>query len=275
MVDGSENKLFIPFSFNAVWKPAPRFQAADPAFFNVWRQSDNAVAAQQVQRTWIWGPKPNTSMQEPWSGSPGGNRLVEYYDKGRMEISDPNMALPSKYYVTSGLLVRELTTGQLQTGPETFEQRAPADVLVAGDGDDPGTPTYATFNKLNAGTDAGKVQDLTGGHVETTLLRDGTQGADAGLGSGVSYAHYVAESGHNIPDVFWNWLQGQGDWVYLMGYPISEPYWAYASINGELKPVLVQLYERRTLTFNVANDPAWRVELGNVGLQYMKWRYGQ
>jgi hypothetical protein len=37
--------------------------------------------------------------------------------------------------------------------------------------------------------------------------------------------------------------------------------------------VLIQLFERRTLTYNPANAPAIRVEMGNVGLQYFHWRY--
>jgi hypothetical protein len=37
--------------------------------------------------------------------------------------------------------------------------------------------------------------------------------------------------------------------------------------------VLVQIFERRTLSFNFQNPPEWRVELGNVGQQYVAWRY--
>jgi hypothetical protein len=135
-------------------------------------------------------------------------------------------------------------------------------------------PTYLTFHNVNAGTDAGKAQDRTGQHVEATLDRGGAVGSDAGLGNGVVYARFVPESGHNIPDAFLAWLEGQGDWVRLMGYPISEPYWIHAAVNGRPTAILVQLYERRTLTFTPSNDPAWRIELGNVGQQYKSWRYG-
>jgi hypothetical protein len=38
--------------------------------------------------------------------------------------------------------------------------------------------------------------------------------------------------------------------------------------------VLVQLYERRTLTFTPGNPVPWRIEIGNAGLQYKTWRYG-
>jgi hypothetical protein len=274
-LDGSSNKLFIPYSFNAVWKPAPpkNTTAAWPFYF-LWRRSDLPVANGQVSRSWLWGPQPILDATEPWAESPGGNRQVEYYDKGRMEINDPTLPRPNAATVTSGLLVREMVTGQVQTGADSFDNRAPADFAVAGDGQDPDAPSYLTFHNLNAGTDAGKAQDLTGQHVEATLDRGGTVGSDAGLGNGVVYAQFVADSGHHIPDVFLTWLQGQGDWVRLMGYPISEAYWVHATVNGQPTAILVQLYERRTLTFTPSNDPAWRIELGNVGLQYKAWRYG-
>ena len=135
-------------------------------------------------------------------------------------------------------------------------------------------PSYHTFQQLNAGTDAGRAADLTGQHAEATLDRAGTVGSDAGLGNGVLYAKYMPESGHNVPDVFLTWLQAQGDWVALMGYPISEAYWVQAAVNGQPNHVLVQLYERRTLTFTPINPVPWRVEQGNVGLQYKTLRYG-
>jgi Tol biopolymer transport system component len=273
-LDGSDNKLFIPDSFNAVWQPKTRFQTANLAFFNLWRQTDNAVAAGQVARPWLWGPAPIRSLTEPWTDSPGGSRQVEYYDKGRMEIANPAAPRPDKYYVTSGLLAKEMVTGQIQTGPSSFQPSAPASVVVAGDALNNPAPTYATFQKLGVATDVGKAPDRTGQPVSATLTLDGGVGADAGLGVGVRDAHFVTESGHNIPDAFWTWLQQQPDWVTLMGYPVSEPYWVRATIAGKPdQPVLVQIYERRTLSFNFQNPPEWRVELGNVGQQYLAWRY--
>ena len=274
--DGSENKLFIPNSFNAVWRAKVRFPSASPAFYNTWRIPDNAVAAGWVARPWIWGPKPITSTLEPWSTAPGGNRLVEYYDKGRMEISDPGQPRPSKSYVTAGLLAKELVTGQVQVGPAAVITGTPAAIVVAGDAADSQAPTFATFTKLGAATDAGKAPDHTGQHVTAVLGRDGSTTEDTGLGNGIVNAHFVAESGHNIPDAFWAWLQKQPDWVTLMGYPVSEAYWVHTTVAGQPdQPVLVQIFERRTLTFNFRNPPEWRVEPGNVGQQYLAWRYGK
>ena len=58
------------------------------------------------------------------------------------------------------------------------------------------------------------------------------------------------------------------------GHPISEPYWARTKIGGAEQWVLLQLFERRTLTYTPANSPAWQVEMGNVGQHYYTWRYG-
>jgi hypothetical protein len=44
-------------------------------------------------------------------------------------------------------------------------------------------------------------------------------------------------------------------------------------INGRPTRVLIQLFERRTLTYNPTNPPNAQVEMGNVGLEYYHWRY--
>jgi hypothetical protein len=64
------------------------------------------------------------------------------------------------------------------------------------------------------------------------------------------------------------------DWVYVVGLPLSEPYWVRARIGGVERDVLVQVFERRVLTYTPDNPPEWRVEMGNVGRHYLHWRYG-
>lgn len=59
------------------------------------------------------------------------------------------------------------------------------------------------------------------------------------------------------------------------GHPITEAYWTRTVIGGVEQWVLVQLFERRTLTYTLANPPVWQVEMGNVGLHYAIWRYGE
>src|SRR5438270_845480 len=75
---------------------------ADPAFRAVWDRSDGPVAASKVQRTFLWGPAPlSAAMQEKYAQSPGGTRLVQYFDKSRMEITDPNAPQTSPFFVTN------------------------------------------------------------------------------------------------------------------------------------------------------------------------------
>ena len=45
-------------------------------------------------------------------------------------------------------------------------------------------------------------------------------------------------------------------------------------VGGVQKQVFVQAFERRVLTYTPGNPPGFAVEAGNVGLQYLRWRYG-
>src|SRR6476659_715896 len=125
---------------------APGF--ADPAFGRVWTRTDQLVAQGQVARSWLWGPAPGATTSEPWSGAPGGRRVVQYFDKSRMEINDPGSDPTDPFYVTNGLLVVELISGRWQTGPNTYETHSPACVNISGDFDDPDAPTYASFRSV-------------------------------------------------------------------------------------------------------------------------------
>ena len=62
---------------------------------------------------------------------------------------------------------------------------------------------------------------------------------------------------------------------YVTGLPITEAYWATVKAAGQQRDVLIQCFERRCLTYAPTNDPAFRVELANTGLQYYSWRYAQ
>jgi hypothetical protein len=62
-------------------------------------------------------------------------------------------------------------------------------------------------------------------------------------------------------------------WFFASGLPISEPYWAKATIRGTVMDVLIQAYERRALTYVPTNQPGWQVEMANIGQHYFDWRY--
>ncbi len=67
------------------------FEPGNEHFGRRWARTDQPVADGDIARTWIWGPEANTGVvTEAYAESPDGQRQVQYYDKSRMEINDPN-----------------------------------------------------------------------------------------------------------------------------------------------------------------------------------------
>ena len=258
---------------------------ADPAFETVWYRSDQVVASKLVDRSWLWGPRGRMARAESYVQIEGGLRQVQYFDKARMEVSDPAGNRSSRWFVTTGLLVAEMVTGRVQIGNNEFVDHLPARIPVAGDENDSFSPSYASFRPVVTT----KAEDRSGQKVLEVINSDGivTQ-LNQEVAPGTQLAYYAAETGHNIPQVFWNYMHMQGlvqegnrtrsdtiiDWVFTLGYPISEPYWMTIRVGGVQRNVLVQLFQRRVLTYNPANPPNWQVEMGNVGRHYYQWRYG-
>src|SRR5207247_841685 len=79
---------------------------ADSAFERVWMRNDQPVASRAVARTWTWGPAPLMAGLEPYAEAQDGSgmRLVQYFDKSRMEINNPRSSPDNKWFVTNGLL---------------------------------------------------------------------------------------------------------------------------------------------------------------------------
>jgi Tol biopolymer transport system component len=118
--------------------------------------------------------------------------------------------------------------------------------------------------------------DRTGQRIGTTLDRFGNRGNNASLAqdAATTIVTYNTVTGHNVPRVFRDFIQnGPVEGLFAFGYPITDPYWVRARVGGEDKDVLVQLYERRVVTYTPSNPPAFRVEMGNVGQHYFQWRY--
>lgn len=249
---------------------------ASPAFQAQW-QADEAVLPN------YWGPLALASdgLREPYVDAPGGQRIVQYFDKGRMEIT-----VPSHGGVTSGLLAKELVTGQIQTGNARFQTLNPANIALAGDDDrftDPhypgktiSPPTYATLANLHASFLDTKPQTIgapttlaiagaTTGNVPATYQ----EGANDPQGT---ITAYDAATGHNIPAAFATFRDRAG--IATIGLAISEPFWGTFKFGTSGKEVLVQVFERRVLTYTPDNPADYRVEMGNVGLHYYLWRYG-
>ena len=259
------------------------------AFMRTWARTDKPVTDGQAQRTWMWGPEAFTPvMEEQYAESIGGLRDVQYFDKSRMEINDPDADDTSPWYVTNGLLVNELMTGQMQIGDALFLTRTPADTInVAGDPDDPTGPTYATLAGLR---DAPPRADNA--VITQRVARDGTVSNDNSLlEHDVTSAHRVTvtDIDHQVASPFWEFMNAQGvvyedgefgdgalfiNPFYATGYPVAEAYWANVKVANTYKDVLMQCFERRCLTWTPGNPVGWDVEAGNVGQHYYRWRYG-
>lgn len=256
---------------------------ADSAFYNVWVRADQPLTAGAATRSWLWGPAPFAVANEEYVDSPTGTRLVEYLDKGRMELNNPLEDRNSPWFVTTGLLVNEMVTGQVQTGNNTFRHVAPAGIPVAGDAGS-SVPTFATFAGLT-----GAAQNQNGRPASSRVARDGAVTPFAGQLDPklFTFSYYDDTSRHNVPAVFRDWMLQRGpvlegghilqaallDPLYVLGRPITEPYWSDVTVNGKPVTVLIQLFERRALTYNPLNPLEWRVEMANVGRAYYEWRY--
>jgi len=264
----------------AAWEPSPYQPVVFSAWQRTWEREDRPVAAGLVSRSWTWGPEPIRVTVEPYRDAPGGRRAVLYWDKARMEVTQLSADRGTRWYVTNGLLARELITGQVQVGDAAFETHEPAAIPVAGDRDDTTGPTYATFRAL-----LGEAPLPVGSEIRWRLHRDGSVTED-GPG-GVFVAAVVPETNHAVADVFWEFLEREGTvWsengpvegklfepmFFATGLPITEPYWATVKVGGAYRDVLVQCFERRCLTYTPSNPPEWRVEMGNVGQHYLAWR---
>ncbi len=240
---------------------------------------------------------------EAYANSPGGARFVQYFDKARMEINQP--ANPSA--ITTGLLVTEMIEGKVQLGDTSFDTRSSAAECVAGNPKDvnlPTAPTYASF-KGPQGNPFTKLEgDKTGTLVSLQLMKDGTTATlndppKDPDNQPIKFAHYITDNdanppartlSHNIPNVLHKYLTTTVNsvvdkitpppanpdprrWISLMGYPISEAYWAKVKVGDLEKTVLVQTFQRRVLTYTASNPAEYQVEMGNVGLHYLNWRY--
>ncbi len=271
----------------AATSPAVAEPIGNTNFQNVWARTDQPVVSGQAHRTWMWGPTANTpSLWEQYFESPGGQREVQYFDKTRMEITQPSGDQSSIWYVTNGLLAEELITGRLQLGDGSFVKHDPAQVNVAGDANDPNGPTYATFNTL-----MGKSAIPNNQQITQTVDRAGNVGSNQSFGSYNVVAKDVgAPTQHNVASVFWDFMTSTGtvykngsnvndklfdNPFYATGYPLTEAYWTNVLVGGVQKQVLVQVFERRVLTYTPSNDQGWQVEAGNVGQHYYTWRYTQ
>lgn len=265
---------------------------ADGAFETTWQRTDLPVAEGLVDGTWIWGPGPLTeAFEEPYAESPGGQRLIQYFDKSRMEITDPGASPDNPWYVTNGRLVSEMITATIQLGDNRFgypgepgEVGIP-EINVAGDLDDERGITYKTINLLR-----NTPVHPEGSTITAVVSRDGTIAHDPDLAAyQVTAGPLSPETGHRTASIFWEFMTSQRPVLesgelqvaslfpnpyYATGLPVIEAYWTTVRVAGTDHQVLLQCFERRCLTYTPGNPEGWQVEADNVGRHYYEWRYG-
>lgn len=264
LVVGLVFALLIPFTVQGA------DQFASPEFQQQWNRVESAIPN-------FWGPleTARNGQVEPYAegvynGEPG-IRLVQYFDKARMEKTNPDRP------VTNGLLTVELKTGELQLGDNSpnFQRRNPARIGIAGDQDIPEAPTYAEIGELPE-----KRASQPGGSVDlgfNTASRQfvAVQPADDPELRFVAYqGDPGGRFGQDIPKAFADFMQRiPGGWLPTMGYPVGEAFGTKVKVNGKETFVVVQAFERRVLTYTPSNPAAFRVEFGNIGRHYYRWRY--
>lgn len=283
--------LLLPM-WAQVAQAAPDFGGV-PQFRDRWVAQDNLVGSAGINRPFTWGPNvpgAPTVLSESYADSPGGTRRVLYLDKARMEINNP-----ANGFVTTGLAVKELVSGNRQDGNNLFTKLAPSQTQVAGDpvASNPNTPVYASFaNLVTLGNaDANSKPNAVGQVINQVVAKNGTVSVIAPP-ENITIGAYQSQTGHNIAAPFETFKNQRGPVtnpanggtlnnqpIYtddptsnVFGLAISEPYWASTRIAGVERVVLVQLFERRVLTYNpaLANN---KVEMGNLGQHYYQWRY--
>ncbi|MDQ6907138.1 MAG: hypothetical protein M3176_09940, partial [Chloroflexota bacterium] len=208
----------------------------------------------------FWGPAFTYFAQDMYDSHP---RLVQYFDKGRMELRGTT--------VTSGLLASELITGQIQRADATFDPKPAPNIPIAGDPD--GGLTYATLGAkatLLATTPASRL----GLPITAIVGADGTitPGTPGPFTTGPTViGNYDFPTQHNVASAFADYRTKVG--LQTIGYAKSEPFMTTVKVGGVQKQVMVQVFERRVLTYTADNPDAFKVEMGNIGQHYFRWRY--
>jgi type IV secretory pathway VirB3-like protein len=271
------------------------FVFSEGAFEKRWEATDGAMPD---DRSWTWGPgslSPGIIEEYAHKNLTTNKRLVQYFDKARMEINNPAEIRDRVWFVHTGLLVKEMIEGKIQVSDSDTVDRASPETPIAGD--PPPTNNSPAYSKLKphlAGVerDDGKLRQV----VKQQMSKEGKVSTLDTAPVNVTYAAYIGETRHYVPDIFNNYLNGpihamlqslrpghcgrsntgEGcdiNWVYLVGLPVTEPYWVRATVGGTEKDVLFQAFERRVLTYTPTNTAKYKIEMGNVGLHYYRWRY--
>jgi hypothetical protein len=235
---------------------------ANPAFQRTWVNA--ASASTQVLD--LWGSEPLDWRVESYAGAPKDRRIVQYFERGRME------AEAGSNQITSGALVNEMARGEIDLGAGLVLERQPPETPIDSGEDHELVPTYLTLSRLLE-----RAEDRTGQRVTSWIDRD-AHIQRSSTPEVVRLAQYVDATGHNLPDVtveLFERPEFQTErWVESLGYPISEPYWTEYRRPEQAGPSLVQAFERRILIYTPGLEPSRQFTVASSGRHYVDWRYG-
>lgn len=208
----------------------------------------------------FWGTHASDPIQERYDSNPGGKRLVQYFDKGRMEIT--------KGEVTFGLLATDMVTGCVQVSDSKCVHRSPSKTPVAGDPNGLG-PTYADIYDYRS-TMLVATRNKIGQPINLFFDTDHVLYTDRAPDPALPrLTDYDDVTGHNVLRQFASYRDRVG--FTTIGYARSEPAAAYFTVGGVKRVVAFQVFERRVLTFTPDNPPDFQVEMGNIGQHYYAW----
>jgi len=238
---------------------------ASPAFETQWKQGE-ALAPN------FWGPLANATdriTEEYHYSGTNKTRLVQYFDKGRMERYD-GVTDTSDVRVTNGLLATEMVKGQIQIADDQSMPQPSPEIAIAGD---PGgsAATYADLGTKAAGLLAPAASKI-GQTPNDTIQPSGDLGSVALPPiPQTTITVFDGATKHNVPGAFAQYRDRAG--LASIGYAISEPFHATVKVAGASSFVMIQVFERRVLTYTDTNPDPYKVEMGNIGQHYYHWRY--
>jgi hypothetical protein len=236
---------------------------ATPAF----QRTFVAEAATTTQGLDLWGSEPLSWRVEPYAGAPNNRRVVQYFERGRMEVET------GSNQVTLGSLARELTIGEIDLGDGVVQERQSPDISIDSGEIDSRVPTYLTLSRFVGQRE----EDRTGERITSWIDRSGVVSRSS-TPQVLRFGEYVEESGHNLPDVTVQ-LFDQSEfqdrkWIEYLGYPITEPFWTEFRRKDEMLPSLVQVFERRVLIYSPDLEASRAFTIASSGRHYSWWRYG-
>ena len=231
---------------------------ADPGFAARW-EADEAAAPG------FWGEPITDGLFEPYTGAPGGIRLVQYYERGRLEMANGA--------ITGTSLVLELYRGRIEIGLSRYDRRPPPDTPILGDMDGPNL-TYAALTAALPESGAATPRHI-GMSVTTVVAPSGAVSSTPPTPATGPESIGDYSIAHNVLQAFADYqqrFQGPGA-AFKLGPAITEPFRTTVTASGVTREVIMQPFAQRVLVYDPTGPDDGRVTVASTGRAYYAWRY--